>query len=122
MIIRRGTTPTIDILIPEYINWSDVNVAWVYIWQGSVKIDKSLEDIDASAFPVIRITLTQEDTLSLTPVIGPDGARIQVRLLMNDGTALASQRGNIVVTDVDKDGVIGGVEPEPIEVEVETDV
>lgn len=107
MQLIRGTTPTITANIKGDIDLSHVFEVWMYIYQGgSIKIDKDITDvskIDAEKSQII-FRLSQQDTLGL--IAG--NALIQIRLLMNDGIALASVASNVNIAEVYKGGVIGG--------------
>ena len=69
MKIRQGTTPTISISLPNGIpNESIVRAAITIKQNGSIKIEKHLEDISFDESPNYGyIKLTQEETLSLSP-------------------------------------------------------
>ena len=103
--IIRGTTPTIEINIKSDIDLSLITEVWVYISQRKdVKVDKKLEDavIDLE-HKKITVTLSQNDTLGLK---AEAETMFQIRLLLNDGTALASVAFETEVLQVYKEGVI----------------
>lgn len=102
----RGTTPSLKISL-DYKR-TDLAVVWITISQdGRPIINKDLDDegveiIDTEDGSQITLTLTQEDTLALTT--GP--AELQVRALMVDDTAAASNIARLSVTRILRDGVI----------------
>lgn len=105
MKITRGTTPTIKINVKNDIDLGAITVIWIYITQNNhVVIDKKLDDVTFdNVNKVITLKLSQDDTLRLK--VG-DGL-FQIRLLMADGTALATKASNIGIEEVYKDGIIG---------------
>lgn len=101
--IRRGTTPTIRVTVPDAITPESIKTVWLSISQlGRLVIDKTTEDFEAEG-QVLRVRLEQADTLALS-------ARVQtfaqVRLLTADGTAVATDEDEVVVAGLVKDGVI----------------
>lgn len=104
MELTRGTTPTITITIVDDIDLTQVIQVWVYIsQQQSVKVDKTMDDVVInSENKTIAVTLTQKDTLKLRAA----DAIFQIRMLLNDGTALATTGGTITVNEVYKGGEI----------------
>lgn len=110
--MRRGTTPTINISI-DYASY-DLARAWITIAQaGQIVIDKELTsegvtiedvtDTGGNTTAVIHMTLSQEDTLALS---AGATAELQVRALMNDESAGASNIFKLNVARILKDGVI----------------
>lgn len=100
--MRRGTTPTICYNIP--IDTSLIDVSYITFSQAGEEVfTKELHDCNLGENS-LTVTLTQEETLKLSC----NGKRVemQIRLRLNDGTALAS---NIMTVEVEKtllDGVI----------------
>ena len=106
MDIIRGTTPTIIVTVQtKEVDLSEVMSIWAYIsQQNKVKIDKELCDVTIDTeHKTITLTLSQEDTLALRA--GYDTI-FQIRLLLEDGTALATPGAKVVVKEVYKGGVI----------------
>lgn len=104
MKITRGTTPDIKINVKSEIDLHTITVIWVYIYQNKqLVVDKGYDDLtfDYDNRQII-MRLSQEDTLGMKP---GDGI-FQTRLLLTDGTSLASKASKITVEDVYKDGVI----------------
>ena len=104
MKITRGTTPTININVKSEIDLALISVIWVYITQNNrVVIDKELKDctIDVEN-RIISLDLSQDDTLNLKVGEG----LFQIRLLLTNGTALATKASRISIEEVYKDGVI----------------
>ena len=109
--MRRGTTPTLNISI-DYASY-DIAIAWITISQnGRIVIDKTLESegvtiedvtVEGQTTAIIHMTLTQEDTLALAS--GKEAA-LQIRALMNDGSAGASSIFKLNVAAILKEGVI----------------
>ena len=96
---HRGTTP---------LNTFNVNVdlreARIYIsyyQRGRVVVEKTGEDLEVTANQ-ITTALTQEETLSFKT--GP--VKIQIRYVMPDGTADASNIIDTTSEEILKDGVI----------------
>lgn len=104
MQIIRGTTPTIQINVLSDIDMTTITQVWVYIaQQNKTKVDKVISDVWIDvAEKIIKVTLTQEDTLDLRA----GDALFQIRLLLNDGTALATVASKVNVIEVYKGGVI----------------
>ena len=106
----RGTTPTIIITVQSNIDLTDVAEVWIYIsQQNKVKVDKKLSDITFDyEHKTMTVTLSQDDTLALKA----DTANVsqttlfQIRMLMNDDTALATVASEVEVLEVYKGGVI----------------
>ena len=105
MEIIRGTTPTIQINVKSDVDLTAVSQVWVYLTQlNNVLIDKLISDVTIDAVnKKITVTLTQTDTLKLQSGLM---ALFQVRLLLNDGTALATVAVDVPVLEVYKGGVI----------------
>lgn len=104
MKITRGTTPTININVKSEIDLAAITVIWVYIYQDKrVVINKELGDVTMDIENrIISLNLSQDDTLALKVGEG----LFQIRLLMANGTALATKASRINVEEVYKDGVI----------------
>ena len=106
----RGTTPTIVITVQSDIDLTEVAEVWIYIsQQNKVKCDKELSDITFDyENKTMTVTLSQNDTLAFkadTPNISQT-TLFQIRMLMNDGTALATIASKVSVKEVYKGGVI----------------
>lgn len=104
MQITRGTTPTILINIKDNLDMDNIQQVWVYIsQQNKVKVDKQIADVQIDTEKKqISVKLTQEDTLALKAGEG----FFQIRVLLNDGTALATVANKILVVEIYKDGVM----------------
>lgn len=105
MQIIRGTTPTIVITVTSELDFTTIQQVWVYIsQQNKVKVDKLISDV---SFDIenkkISVRLEQEDTLALK---ANNEALFQIRLLLNDDTALATVASDVDVIEVYKGGVI----------------
>ena len=105
MQIIRGTTPTIEITITSELDLTTITQVWVYIaQQNKVKIDKLISDVSFDTeHRKISVLLSQDDTLALKADID---TLFQIRLLLNDGTALATTASKVKVIEVYKGGVI----------------
>ena len=105
MQLIRGTTPTIVITITNELDLTTIQEVWVYIaQQNKVKIDKLYSDVTIDAeHNKISVKLEQEDTLNLK---ANQDALFQIRMLLTDGTALATIATEIEVGEVYKGGVI----------------
>lgn len=104
MQLIRGTTPTIEITIQTEIDLYQVAEVWIYIsQQNKVKVDKQLDDVTFDyEHRVMSIKLEQNDTLALNE----GEALFQIRMLLTDGTALATLASKITIKEVYKGGVI----------------
>lgn len=104
MQLIRGTTPTIIITVQTEIDLHQVSEVWIYIsQQNKVKVDKQLEDTTFDYEErTMTVTLSQDDTLALKE----GDALFQIRLLLMDGTALATLASKVDVKPVYKQGVI----------------
>lgn len=104
MQIIRGTTPTITINVKSDIDMTAITQVWVYIsQQKQVKVDKVISDVEIDVeHKKISVLLSQDDTLGLKA----GEALFQIRLLLNDGTALATVAGKTTVIEIYKGGVI----------------
>lgn len=93
----RGTTPTLVFNVNSQIDLTKIDKAYLTINQnGTNVLELSTERLTAySQEHTIAATLTQNETLSL----GEGFVLIQLRLLMTDGTAMASK---VIRTDVDR--------------------
>lgn len=100
----RGTTPTIVVTVQTELDLHQVAEVWIYISQdGAVKVDKKIADVEFDyELRTMTLTLSQEDTLALND----GGALIQIRVLLLDGTALATYASSVEVGAIYKDGVI----------------
>lgn len=116
MQLIRGTTPTIIITVQTDIDLTQVAEVWIYIsQQNKVKVDKQLEDVSIDAeHKTITVTLSQDDTLELK---ANTDALFQIRLLLMNGTALATVASDIEVIEVYKGGVITELDELPPETE-----
>lgn len=105
MEIIRGTTPTIEITIKSELDFSTINQVWIYIsQQNKVKIDKLISDVTFEPVDkIISVRLDQDDTLSLKAGIE---TLFQIRLLLNDDTALATVASKVNVIEIYKEGTI----------------
>lgn len=105
MQLIRGTTPTIIITVQTDIDLTQVAEVWIYLsQQNKVKVDKQLEDVSIDTEnKTITVTLSQDDTLALKADID---TLFQIRLLLMNGTALATLASKVTVKEVYKGGVI----------------
>lgn len=100
----RGTTPCLKLTLDTNLDLSKVKHLWVTLKNISVEITKTEADVDInSADKYIIVTLTQEETLSI--IAGK--VSVQVRLLLDDGRAFATNVKQVVVNDILKGGVLG---------------
>lgn len=103
MEIRRGTTATIEIIIPDDINVAEAETMYVTVGQSDIPvIERSIEQLMIEG-QTVRANLTQEETLALNHKIN---ASIQIRLKLANGGAFASQKKTVDVKDVIKEGII----------------
>lgn len=97
--MRRGTTPTNTFTVD--IDLTAATIFVTYAQKCGVVVEKTGEDLTVTENS-ISLTLTQEETLRFTP----DAVFIQIRYVMPDGTADASNIIQTTVGAVLKDGVI----------------
>lgn len=97
----RGTTPTFKFTLPFEVG--TLKAAYISIEQNRrVMLEKSIEECTLSD-KTISVKLTQEETLKL---LVQDQTKIQLRVRLSDGSALASQIFVIPTEGILKDGVI----------------
>lgn len=101
----RGSTPEITIVLPDKVDLEEMSQIWVTIKNFYTKITKSLTDgdvtVDAENHKV-KIALTQEETLSLSP----GEAKVQVRFLTTADIAFPTNEMVMTVKDILEGGVI----------------
>ena len=104
MQIIRGTTPTIEITVQTEIDLHQVAEVWIYIAQQNIdKVSKKLTDVSFDyEHRKMLVTLSQKDSLALKE----GDAVFQIRLLLMDGTALATLASKVDVKPIYKGGVI----------------
>lgn len=104
MSIVRGTTPTICANIKNEIDLHLITQVWFYIsQQKKIRVDKTIDDCEFDyENRKILITLSQEDTLNLKA----GSAIFQLRVLLENGTALANKGAEEKIFEVYKDGII----------------
>lgn len=91
--IIRGTTPTL-IYKFKIVDVSEITKAYLTIKQGSILIEKSLNDA-VPGTDTLSWTLTQEETLS----IGTRQASIMLNWVTADGTRGASGKSVLYIED-----------------------
>lgn len=101
----RGTTPSLKIRLRTSLDLNDVKQCWVTLESATsskeVTFDKShvvLNPDDST----MELRLSQEETLRF----GSGEINVQVRLLMTDDLAYASNIKNVRMNQILKDGVI----------------
>lgn len=104
MQLIRGTTPTINVKVTNDMDLSDVTQVWVYIaQQNKPKVFKDINDVTVDTEEsTFTTTLSQDDTLALRA----GDCYFQMRVLLSDGTALATVAQKLTVLNVYKDGEI----------------
>ena len=104
MEIIRGTTPTLVITVKDDLDFSMITEVWIYIsQQNKVKIDKTFNDATFDADKkTISVLLSQDETLN----VKSGDALFQMRLLLSDGTALATKAKDVDIVQIYKGGVI----------------
>ncbi|MDD3040088.1 hypothetical protein [Bacteroides sp.] len=105
MTITRGTTPELFCVIPDEISVNNIKEIWISIAQmGKILVDRKLSDGGIIVnVPNLTFKLSQEDSLKFGTY---SSAYCGVRILLNDGTALASKKEEVVICDVVKGGVM----------------
>lgn len=104
MELIRGTTPSIEISVQTEIDLHQVSEVWIYIsQQKTVKVDKQIDDVTFDyENRKMTVKLSQDDTLGLKA----GDALFQIRLLLEDGTAVATIASEISIYEIYKQGVI----------------
>lgn len=103
----RGTTPT-HVFTKLPVLSTEIKEVWItYLQRGREVLTKTIADAEFIDNPeedttILQVTLSQEDTLKFN--YGP--ATVQLRVLLIDNTALASDEVPIEVKRIIKDGVI----------------
>lgn len=100
----RGTSPTFRIrLNNESIPLDLIKTLWITIRSNQNEVTKELKDCEMiESEHIIQFKLSQEDTLSLST----GEAQIQLRILMQDGTAMATPIKRLAISNILKEGVI----------------
>ena len=96
---HRGTTPTNTFNVNVDLREATIFVS--YYQRGRVVVEKTGDDLTVTENQIVT-TLTQEETLKLRT--GP--VRIQIRYVMEDGTADASNIIETTSEEILKDGEI----------------
>lgn len=98
----RGTTSTFDINISD-VDLTEVAEMWVsFGTENNPIVNKTLSDVTISG-STVTVPLTQEDTLTLKAA---QKTYLQIRILLNNGEAIASPMKRVDVYAIIKDGVI----------------
>lgn len=102
----RGTTPTITYKnIPVNIDFDEIKEIWVTFKDAKTEITKTLNDITLDANTRrISVKLTQEDTLAFKA----GTVQNQLRILMNNGAAMATSIKTCRMNKILKEGVMVG--------------
>ena len=99
----RGTTPSIAVNVTG-VDFGDVAEIWLTLGQfGRPVITKTITDLRIEN-STIYADLTQEDTLKLR---ANSRTYLQIRVLLNDGTALASPVARLKVEQIIQNGIMG---------------
>lgn len=100
----KGTTPKLQFKLP--IDTSTIIAAEVMLQyvdnHKEITIVKKLDECEVGA-NTITATLTQEETLALP---APATALVQLRVMTNDGTVLATDVQKVFIKTLLKEGVI----------------
>lgn len=98
----RGTTPT-HIFTDLPANRDDISDLWIsYAQKGEEVFSVSISAIKFIADNAVELTLDQNKTLSLSK----GRVEIQMRILLADGTALASEVVSLPVKEILREGAI----------------
>jgi hypothetical protein len=99
----KGTTPDINIIIPDDIPASEIQQLWLTFSQnGGEKLNKTKSDFTQNG-QIFSVRLTQAETLELD---ADEDLEMQIRLLLSGEKALASKIKKFKVDDVLKGGEI----------------
>lgn len=94
--MRRGTTPVFNLTV-KGVNFNDAKNIYVTIAQNSTKLTKSGPDVSVfTKDNLLQISLTQEETLLFNMHYG---AKIQVRIVMKNGSVVASNIEHVSVLE-----------------------
>ena len=107
--MKRGTT--CKHTIRTNVDLTKATVFVTYQQGKSTILERTNSDLEIQPRKII-VSLTQEDTLGF---VANSTATIQVRYIMADGTADASNKVTVNVQDIIKDGEITYVAPNPTE-------
>lgn len=105
----RGTTPTICLTVMTSLDLSKIKTVWV-TFQNLV-YERTYTGEEVKIVPETKkvyVEMSQEETLSLSS----GKLDIQIRFLMDDGRAYATEIATTTVEDVLRDGVIDYVPAE----------
>lgn len=105
----RGTTPTICLTVMTSLDLSKIKTVWV-TFQNLV-YERTYTGNEVKIVPETKkmyIEMSQEETLSFST----GKIEVQVRMLMDDDRAYATEIATTTVDDVLRDGVIDYVPPE----------
>lgn len=99
----RGTTPTIVFKVKNDIDFDDLKQVWITLKSLSHELTKTIDELVLNKNDhTIEMYLTQEETLEF----GTGKVDVQMRLLTNEGHALASKVKNLRMNPILKEGVI----------------
>lgn len=97
----RGTTPTLKFILP--FDAGLLKEAWITLGQDNEEIvNKTLSDCTTDG-TTLSVLLTQSDTLALSHEYR---TYVQLRVLLTDGTALASKTFKMRTNYIIRNGVI----------------
>lgn len=100
----RGTTPTLCFTIMTMLDLSKVKEVWVtlrsLVYERTYSGDEVRIDNDSKK---MYVDMSQYETLSFSP----GKIDVQIRMLMEDGKAYATEIVTTTIEEVLKDGVIG---------------
>lgn len=99
--MRRGTTSVLSFELP--FSCDDIKSLSLVISQNDIVVLKKTLDQCEIQENTILAHLSQKDTLKLK---GNQFAKVQIRALMNDGQAPASNIYEMYIEDILEDGVI----------------
>lgn len=98
----RGTTPT-HVFTDLPVSREEISNLWIcYSQNGKEVFSVNLVETMFIADNALELTLSQMQTLSLEK----GRAEIQMRILLTDGTALASEAVSLPVKEISREGVI----------------
>lgn len=99
----RGTTQVFKIVVLTKLDMSKIKQVYVTFANKTTQITKDITDVKIEPDKkTITVYLTQYDTLAFTP----GSVKMQVRILLTDGSAHASNTKTIEVEKILRDGEI----------------
>ena len=102
----RGTTPTHIFVLPEEMKETMFDALYItYQQRRKTVLEKTLDDVQRDG-ATLTVRLTQAETLAFGRGCVTEPVYIQIRLKLDDGTAMASDLMKTSVQQILKEGEI----------------